>query len=124
MVGNRRVAYLTSVIEVETKAIIWAIHVALVKGFKNVILKTDSTIIVVAFLHNTLLHVWGLFLHVRRLCCSFTSCSWSFVRRDGNQVAHELARKALHDVVDYVHDDFVSPLLNRRVLNDVICLCK
>nr|GEV87726.1 reverse transcriptase [Tanacetum cinerariifolium] len=108
--GNRRVAYATSVIAIEANAIFWAIQVAIAKGFRNVILETDSNILVDVFLHNKeLLQIRGLFLHIRRLCCSFTSCSWSFVRHEGNRVAHELARRALYDNADEVYDGFVPP---------------
>ncbi|GKC57499.1 reverse transcriptase, partial [Tanacetum coccineum] len=118
--GNKRVAYATSVIEIEAYAILWAIQVALSKGFMNVILETDSRILVDAFLHNKeLLHIRGLFLHIRPLCSSFTSCSWSFVRRDGNQVAHELASRALYNNVDEVYDGFVPASISSWVLNDV-----
>ncbi|GKD62768.1 reverse transcriptase, partial [Tanacetum coccineum] len=41
--GNRRIAYASSVIETEAKAILWAIQVVLSKGFSNVILETDSS---------------------------------------------------------------------------------
>ncbi|GJT29694.1 reverse transcriptase [Tanacetum coccineum] len=117
--GNKCVAHATSVIEIEAYAILWAIQVALSKGFMNVILETDSRILVDAFLHNKeLLHIRGLFLHIRRLCGSFTSCSWSFVRRDGNQVAHELASRALYNNVDEVYDGFVPASISSWVLND------
>ena len=96
---------------------------ALAKGFRNVILETGTSILVDAFQHNKeLLHIRSLFLHIRRLCCSFTSCSWSFVRRDGNRVAHELARTRLHDIVDEVYDGFVPPRVNPWVLNDVMLI--
>nr|GEZ84628.1 reverse transcriptase [Tanacetum cinerariifolium] len=87
------------------------IRVAIAKGFRNVILKIDSNILVGAFLHNKEL-----------ICCSFTSCSWSFVRREGNRVAHELARRALCDNVDEVYDGFVPPLVDSWVLNDLMYL--
>nr|GEY61280.1 reverse transcriptase [Tanacetum cinerariifolium] len=107
--GNRRVAYATSVIAIETNAIFWAIQVAIAKDFRNVILETDSNILVDAFLHNKeLLQIRGLFLHIRRLCCSFVSCSWSFVRREGNRVAHELARSALYDNRTLISNDMDS----------------
>nr|GEU32643.1 DNA-directed RNA polymerase subunit beta, chloroplastic [Tanacetum cinerariifolium] len=101
--------YATSVIVIEPNAIFWAIQVTIAKGFRNVILETDSNILD-DFLHNKeLLQIRGLFLHIRRLYCSFTSCSWSFVRREGKRVAHELARMALYENVDEAYDGFVPP---------------
>ncbi|GJU09940.1 reverse transcriptase [Tanacetum coccineum] len=117
--GSKRVAYASSVIEIEAYAILWAIQVALSKGFMNVILETDSRILVDALLHNKeLLHIRGLFLHLRRLCGLFTLCSWSFVRRDGNRVAHELASRALYNQ-DEVYDGFVPASISSWVLKDV-----
>ena len=46
-----------------------------------------------------------------------------FVRRDGNRVAHELARRALCDIVDEMYDGFVPLLVDSRALNDVMHLC-
>nr|GEZ03537.1 reverse transcriptase [Tanacetum cinerariifolium] len=110
--GFRQVVYANSVIEIEAYAILWAIHVALAKGFRNIILKTDSSILVDAFLHKELPHIMGLSLHIRRLCGSFSLCSWPLVRRDENRVAHELASRALYNNVDEVLDGFMSSSIN------------
>ncbi|GJU29720.1 reverse transcriptase [Tanacetum coccineum] len=87
--GSRRVAFATSVVEAEAKAILWAIQMAQAKGFARVVLETYSAILVDAFKENKVLyHIRALFLHIRHLCLLFDSCSWSFVRREGNKVAH------------------------------------
>ena len=94
--GSKRLAFATSVVEAEVKAILWAIQEAQAKGLARVVLETDSSILVDAFKHNKVLyHIRALFLHIRGLCFPFESCTWSFVRRDRNKVAHELARLAL-----------------------------
>ncbi|GJW81899.1 reverse transcriptase [Tanacetum coccineum] len=104
---SKRVNFATSVVEAEAKAILWAIQVALAKGFIGVALETDSSILVEAFKHDqVLVPIRALFLYIRRLCLLFNSCTLSFVRREGNRVAHELARKASNDSID-VYDGFV-----------------
>lgn len=121
--GSRRVNFATSVVEAEVKAILWAIKVALTKGFKKVILETDSSILVKSFKHDkVLVHIRALFLHIRRLCLSFDSCTWSFVRREGNRVAHELARRALYDSIDDLYDGIVLPSVELWVQHDVTFL--
>ncbi|GJX00981.1 reverse transcriptase [Tanacetum coccineum] len=93
--GSKHVNCVTSVVEAEAKACLWAIQLALAKGFTRVVLESDSSILVEAFKHDkVLVHIRALFLHIHRLCLSFESCTWSFVRRDGNRVTHELARIA------------------------------
>ncbi|GJU41400.1 reverse transcriptase [Tanacetum coccineum] len=67
--GSKRVNFATSVVEAEAKAILWAIQVALAKGFIRVALETDSSILVEAFKHDqVLVPIRALFLHIRRLC--------------------------------------------------------
>ena len=96
---------------------------ALAKGFKKVVLETDSSILVDAFKHDkVLLHIRALFLHICRLCLSFDSCTWSFVRREGNRVAHELASRALYDSLDDLYDGFVPPSIEQWVQHDVTLL--
>ena len=81
---------------------------ALAKGSNKIVLETDSSLLVEAFKHDkVLVHIRALFLHIRRLCLSFDSCTWSFVWRERNKVAHELARRALNDSIDNLYDGFV-----------------
>ncbi|GJT87844.1 reverse transcriptase [Tanacetum coccineum] len=118
--GCRRVAFSTSVVEAEAKAILWAIQMAQAKGFANVVLETDSDILVNAFTQDKVLyHIRALFLHIQRLCLLFDSFSWSFVRREGNKVAHEMARIALKDNVDDMYDGCVPRSVEAFVQHDV-----
>ncbi|GKA04555.1 reverse transcriptase [Tanacetum coccineum] len=120
--GSRCVKFATSVVEAEAKACLWAVEVALAKGFTRVVLESDSSVLVEAFKHDkVLVHIRALFLHIHRLCLSFESCSWSFVRREGNRVAHELARIALNDSIDGFYDGFVPPSVEPWVEHDVNC---
>ncbi|GKA69963.1 reverse transcriptase [Tanacetum coccineum] len=106
--GSKRVNFATSVVEAEAKAILWAIQVALAKGFTRVALETNSSILMEAFKHDqVLVPIRAIFLQIRRLCLLFNSGTWSFVRREGNRVAHKLARRALNDSIDNLYDGFV-----------------
>ncbi|PWA63698.1 hypothetical protein CTI12_AA350970 [Artemisia annua] len=108
--GSKRLAFAMSVVEAQVKAILWAIQVAQAKGFARVVLEIDASILVDAFKHNKVLHhIRSLFLHIRRLCLLFDSCTWSFVRHDGNKIAHELDRMALADNVDDLYDGQTDP---------------
>ncbi|PWA79598.1 hypothetical protein CTI12_AA205230 [Artemisia annua] len=120
LAGSKRLAFTMSVIEAEAKAILWAIQEAQAKGFAKVVLETDSSILVDAFKHNKVLyHIRALFLHIRRLCLLFDSCTWSFVRREGNKVAHELARLAVTDNVDVLYDGYVPLSVQALAQHDV-----
>ncbi|GKC55222.1 reverse transcriptase [Tanacetum coccineum] len=102
------VNFTTSVVKAEAKATLWAIQVALAKGFTRVVLETHLSILVEAFKHDqVLVPIRALFLHIRRICLSFDSFTWSFVRREGNRVAHELARRAFNDSIDDLYNGFV-----------------
>lgn len=101
--GSRHISFADSVVDVEAKAILWVIQVALSRGCTRVVLETDSHILVDAFRHvKVLMHIRGLFMQILWLCSLFTSCTWSFVRRERNKVAYELARNAFGDRVDEV----------------------
>ncbi|PWA91035.1 hypothetical protein CTI12_AA034120 [Artemisia annua] len=120
LAGSKRLAFTMSVVEAEAKAILWAIQEVQAKGFAKVVLETDSSILVDAFKHNKVLyHIKALFLHIRRLCLLFDSCTWSFVRRDGNKAAHELAGLALTDNVDVLYDGYVPLSVQALVQHDV-----
>ncbi|GJS54731.1 reverse transcriptase [Tanacetum coccineum] len=118
--GSRRVKFVASVVKAEAKACLWAIQLALAKGFTRVVLESDSSILVEAFKHDkVLVHIRALFLHIHRLCLSFESCTWSFVRRDGNRVAHELARIVLNNSIDGLYDGFMPPSVQSWVEHDI-----
>ncbi|GJZ16250.1 reverse transcriptase [Tanacetum coccineum] len=109
---SKRVNFTTSVVKAEAKATLWAIQVALAKGFTRVALETHLSILVEAFKHDqVLVPIRALFLHIRRICLSFDSFTWSFVRREGNRVAHELARRAFNDSIDDLYNGFVPFLV-------------
>ncbi|PWA74388.1 hypothetical protein CTI12_AA254350 [Artemisia annua] len=67
---------------------------------------------------KVLYHIRALFLNIRRLCLLFDSCTCSFVRREGNKVAHELARLALTDNVDVLYDGYVPLSVQALVQHD------
>nr|GEY83288.1 reverse transcriptase [Tanacetum cinerariifolium] len=119
--GSKRVNFVTSVVEAEVKACLWDIQLALAKGFTRVVLKSDSSIIVKAFKHvKVLVHIRAIFLHIHRLCLLLESCTRSLVRRDGNRVAHELARISLNNSIDGLYDGFVPPSLQSWVEHEII----
>nr|GFA95743.1 reverse transcriptase [Tanacetum cinerariifolium] len=60
--GSRRVNFATLIVEAEAKACLWAIQLALAKGFTRVVLESDSSILVEEFKHDkVLVHIRSLF---------------------------------------------------------------
>nr|GEX18613.1 reverse transcriptase [Tanacetum cinerariifolium] len=68
---------------------------------------------------KVLYHIRALFLRIQRLCLLFDSFSWSFVQRERNKVAHEMARIALKDNADDLYDGCVPRSVEAFVQDDV-----
>ena len=70
--------------------------------FHSVVVEGDSKIIINSINGNTMDHSeFGHILHDIKFLCSFFSCiSFQHVRRQGNGLAHKLARRALSNPLD------------------------
>ncbi|GLT45633.1 hypothetical protein SLA2020_194520 [Shorea laevis] len=81
------------------KALRWAQELS----FRKVIMETDCASIVTA-INSTIPNVHSALSPVlsdcRQLMSSFLSCTVQHVHREGNSVAHELAKRALHAEAD------------------------
>ncbi|GLT72260.1 hypothetical protein SLA2020_483830 [Shorea laevis] len=72
-------------------------------SFRRIIMESDCASIVTALNSSTLsFHssLGAVLLDCKRLMASFLSCHVQHVRREGNAVAHELAKRALHAEAD------------------------
>ncbi|GKF24787.1 reverse transcriptase, partial [Tanacetum coccineum] len=94
--GARLDYYASSPLEAEAKAVHWAMRHALSRGYCRVTFETDS-LCLVKTLHNKviLLQIASLFSDILSHSMAFDVCSWSFVKREGNRVAHSIASLAL-----------------------------
>ncbi|KAK9989613.1 hypothetical protein SO802_029852 [Lithocarpus litseifolius] len=87
-----------TIVELEALAALKALEFAADLGLFNVILEGDSEILINALMDNSLsLASFGLLIQDIKAYAEFFQCiSFSHVRREGNIVAHNLARHACH----------------------------
>ncbi|PWA41769.1 hypothetical protein CTI12_AA548270 [Artemisia annua] len=119
--GTRLEWYASSPLEAEAKAVHWAMIHALNRGYSNVIFETDSLCLVKA-LHNkiVLLEIASLFSEILSRSMAFNDCKWSFVKREGNRVAHSIASLALSCSNEIMLDGSVPSCANVWVTKYVI----
>nr|POE71608.1 putative ribonuclease h protein [Quercus suber] len=110
-----------SPLEIEAMAIATTLEFASALGCQRAIIETDSLVLVKALREDTeFLSAVGLVLdEIRRKVNFFNELHYSHVKREGNIVAHKLARHAISvsDVVVWMED--VPPLLFPVVLADI-----
>ncbi|KAL0004760.1 hypothetical protein SO802_012321 [Lithocarpus litseifolius] len=87
-----------TIVELEALAALKALEFAADLGLFNVILEGDSEILINALMDNSLsLASFGLLIQDIKAYAEFFQCiSFSHIRREGNIVAHNLARHACH----------------------------
>ena len=99
---SQQIPLLTSVEMVEVLAARRALWIARELGFHNVIVEGDSESIINSINGNIMAQSeFGHILHDIKFLCSFFSCiSFQHVRRQGNYLAHKLARRAMSNPLD------------------------
>ena len=118
---SKQIPQAYSPLEIEAMAVAAAVQFAVDLGLQHAILETDLLVLVKA-LHDDIefLSAVGLVLNeIRSLVNLFYELHYSHVKREGNIVAHKLARHAIcvSDVVVWMED--VSLLLFSVVLADI-----
>ncbi|PWA53683.1 reverse transcriptase [Artemisia annua] len=94
--GARVECYASSPLEAEAKSLLWATKQAHNKGYPKVIFESDSLCLVNALQRGTtLLQIASMLAQIISNSLSFSLCNWSFVKREGNKVAHSIASWAL-----------------------------
>ncbi|PWA73584.1 hypothetical protein CTI12_AA146360 [Artemisia annua] len=94
--GAKSEAYANSPIEAEAKAIWWATIHARNRGYSNVVFESDSLSLINALRNRSVpLEIVSMFADILSKSGDFNICEWSFVRREGNMVAHSIASWAL-----------------------------
>ncbi|GJX21922.1 reverse transcriptase [Tanacetum coccineum] len=119
--GARLDYYASSPLEAEAKPVHWAMSHALSRGYSRVTFETDSLCLVKA-LHNKfiLLQIASLFSDILSHSMVFDVYSWSFVKREGNRVAHSIASLALTCSYEITLDGSVPNCANVWMIKDVL----
>ncbi|XP_021721482.1 uncharacterized protein LOC110689043 [Chenopodium quinoa] len=108
--------------EAEAKAVWCGLQLARDRGIKRVVLESDSLLVVQALrgasAGRSTFHL--LIEDITNVAASFDDVKWSFVRRNGNRVAHYLAHFQPWDLgqrmwVDHLPNDVIA-----LVANDII----
>ncbi|GJR86482.1 reverse transcriptase [Tanacetum coccineum] len=119
--GARSEFYANSPLEAEAKAIWRAIQHARSRCYSEVIFESDSLTLVHA-LHNQSipLQIAAMFSDILSKSLAFGTCDWSFVKREGNMVAHSIARWALGCTNDVVLEGDVPSCASGLVSKDIV----
>ncbi|GLT59414.1 hypothetical protein SLA2020_322330 [Shorea laevis] len=101
------------------KALQWARGLS----FERIIVESDCVNVIAAMNNDlaTLNSPLGLIIYdCKLLVTSFLSCHFQHVRREGNSVAHELAKRALHAEADEHWDGDTPEAIAQFVMGDKI----
>uniref|UniRef100_A0A2N9IL60 RNase H type-1 domain-containing protein n=1 Tax=Fagus sylvatica TaxID=28930 RepID=A0A2N9IL60_FAGSY len=81
----------------ETTAIRWALELASLEKFRDIIIESDAKPCIDALLGDPQESLWkisSVCFDIHRLALKFVSCSFVWAKREANEVAHELAKLA------------------------------
>ena len=110
---SKQLSQAFSPLQIEAMAVKIALQFATDLGVQHAILKTDSLVLVKALREGTkFLSTVGLVLdEIRNMINFFTELHYSHVKREGNIIAHKLARHAIY-VLNFVAwmEDVLPPL--------------
>ncbi|PWA76154.1 hypothetical protein CTI12_AA238720 [Artemisia annua] len=118
--GARSEFYANSPLEAEAKAVWWATKQAQSRGYSEVVFESDSLTLVHALRNQSIpLQIATMFSDILSNSLTFSTCSWSFVKREGNIVAHSIATWALGCSNDVILEGEVPSCASVLVLKDV-----
>ena len=119
-------------IAAEASAILWALQIAKMENFTSIIVESDSKLCIDAITLHPEDPYWviaAFVFYIISLSSDFSSCSFSWVKREANMAAHELAKFAtLFDSVFFCSAASLPPSLplflrlGRGMLFAVLCL--
>ena len=118
--GARGECFASSPLEAEAKAIMWAMSHARSRSYPNVVFESDSQFLVNALRSgSTPLQIANMFSQILSFSLAFGTCQWSFVKREGNEVAHSIATWALGCNGLFLRVEFqilnkIIPLLSKK----------
>ena len=119
-------------IAAEASAILWALQIAKMENFTSIIVESNSKLCIDAITLHPEDPYWviaAFVFDIISLSSDFSSCSFSWVKREANMAAHELAKFAtLFDSVFFCSAASLPPSLplflrlGRGMLFAVLCL--
>ena len=89
---------LTTPLQAETEALLWAMQLARIEKWNHVVFEGDAKICIDAIKNPSNPCPWTLIIPIRNICAlldCFSSCFFVWVNRTCNGVAHQAARFAL-----------------------------
>ncbi|GKB03476.1 reverse transcriptase [Tanacetum coccineum] len=118
--GARSEFYANSPLEAEAKAIWWAIQHARSRCYPEVVFESDSLTLVHALRNQSIpLKIAAMFSDILSKSLAFGTCDWSFVKKEGNMVAHSIARWALGCTTNMVLECDVPSCASGLVSKDI-----
>ena len=105
----------------EALAIRQALNIAKQKGWRKVLIQSDCKGIIDKINARKAAdpHIGVILFDILKLRQVFTECSFSFIKREGNFVAHHLAKFAINLMNDFEWQDSFPEWLTSLARNDV-----
>ena len=108
----------------EAVAINWALEIALIENFRDIFVEGDAQICMSAINGPAIAILWKIQIivfNVKLLAASFISCSFYWVRRDANCVAHSLAKFASSQLSCFhCNNSNLPPSVHETWLRDLV----
>jgi ribonuclease HI len=109
---------------VEAMAIVWALELALSEKFAKVIVESDAKMCIENLSYPTDASCWKIrnfSVRIVDLISGFVSCNVQWVCREGNQVAHSLAKAAFSLALPFCCSlDTLPPSVEEAWFRDVV----
>lgn len=110
----------TSPLEAETKALLAALQQTWIRGFKNVIFEVDSEILIKIMNGSPgISSISNLLADISFWASKFSCIKFDFVKREGNQVAHVLAKFGCVSSPFYANSVSQPLWLAQQICNDI-----
>lgn len=121
--GARTGMMVSSVLEAEARGVLYALESSLQRGLTRCVIEMDSLCLVRALVENKCIRSIANVLNaIKRAARQASSCEWSFVRRNGNQVAHELVAWAIRMNQSRLFVDELPRVVEEAVCSDIALL--
>jgi ribonuclease HI len=107
----------------EASAFLWALQLAKNSGMQQIIVEGDAKLVVEALLKNANDVSWTIAAIISDalvLASSFSSCKFGWIKRDGNTVAHMLAKFASQSNLVVCNNELIPQVVKEACWKDVM----
>ena len=107
----------------ESSAFVWALQLAKNNGMKKIMVEGDAKLVVDALLSNSNDVRWDIAALINDALClagSFSSCKFGWVKREGNAVAHVLAKYASQSKFVVCNNEHMPQVVRDALWNDIM----